>query len=67
MSGDQLELFATDRRPPPKERAGLAKEIGPGAERLLGEMVKRGLPERALHRAASLCLLLDAEPARDDG
>jgi hypothetical protein len=65
--GDQLELFATDRRPAPKEAAGLAKEgLGSGAEKLMGELVKRGLSERALHHAASLCLLLDAEPAREN-
>jgi hypothetical protein len=47
-----------------KAEAGIAKEgIGKGAERLLAEMVKRGLPEHALCAAARLALALDSERA----
>jgi hypothetical protein len=42
-----------------KAEAGLAKGIGPGAERLLSELVKRGLPEADLLVAAMLALALD--------
>jgi hypothetical protein len=57
---DQLSLFTSDRRPAPKERAGLAKEgLGSGAEKLLAELVKRGLAEQDLRAAARLCLALD--------
>jgi hypothetical protein len=65
VSSDQLRLFDTGPRARMnKTEAGLAKEgVGRGAERLLGEMVKRGLGEEHLHRAASLCLLLDEERA----
>jgi hypothetical protein len=60
---EQLELFDTERRPPPKEAAGLAKEgLGSGAEKLLAELVKRGLPVDAYRAAARLCLALDRKP-----
>jgi hypothetical protein len=35
------------------------REVPAGAERLLRELVKRGLPEGDLRVAAELCLLLD--------
>jgi hypothetical protein len=41
-----------------KDAAGL-KETPPGAERLLAELIKRGLPPGDLKVAASLCLALD--------
>jgi hypothetical protein len=60
-----MPLFDTDRRPPPKEAAGLAKEgLGRGPERVLAEMVKRGLGEEHLRAAAALCLELDKPEAR---
>jgi hypothetical protein len=60
---EQMPLFATDRRPAPKEAAGLSKEgLGSGAEKLLAELVKRGLPEDAYRAAARLCLALDRKP-----
>ena len=62
---EQLELFTAEKgngRPMNKTEAGLAKEgVGRGAERLLSEMVKRGLPEEAYRAAARLCLALDDE------
>lgn len=39
--------------------AGLSKGAAPGAERLLRELVKRGLPEDSLLEAAALALALD--------
>jgi hypothetical protein len=54
----QLELFAETRLS--NTEAGLTTEgIPPGAERLLAELLKRGLPEGDLRVAASLCLALD--------
>jgi hypothetical protein len=47
-----------------KVQAGIRKEgVGRGAERLLAEMIKRGLGREHLHAAAAFCLLLDAERA----
>jgi hypothetical protein len=43
-----------------KTDAGLADEIAAGPERLLAEMVKRGLGRDDLEGAAALCLALDA-------
>jgi hypothetical protein len=42
-----------------KAEAGLAKEIPPGAERLLGELAKRGLRSEDLRVAAMLVLALE--------
>jgi len=61
MTAQQLALFevATMSRPATKAEAGLSKEIAPGAERLLAELVKHGLREDNLKRAAALVLALD--------
>jgi hypothetical protein len=57
---EQLPLFDTGPGRLNKVEAGLAKEgVGRGAERLLSEMVKRGLAEEHLHAAAALALALD--------
>jgi hypothetical protein len=40
-------------------KAELRREAPPGAERLLGALVKRGLHEGDLRVAAALCLLMD--------
>jgi hypothetical protein len=63
---DQLALFGEPVKGRlNKTEAGLAKEIpGRRAERLLAEMVKRGLSEEHLRPAAALALLLDAERAQ---
>ena len=50
LVGDQLH------RP-----AELRRGLGPGAERLLGELVRRGLDEDHLHAAAAIALVLDEE------
>jgi hypothetical protein len=42
-----------------KAEAGIAKGIPAGAERLLAELVRRGLPEGDLQAAAALALELD--------
>jgi hypothetical protein len=42
-----------------KADLGLAKEIPPGAERLLSELVKRGLRKDAYRPAAALVLALE--------
>jgi hypothetical protein len=60
----QLNLFTDIGGGAPDARmnrnaAGLRKGIPPGAERLLGELVKRGLLERDLKVAALLALALD--------
>jgi hypothetical protein len=52
----ELELFPETRAS--NADAGL-KSVPPGAERLLKELVKRGLREGDLGVAASLCLALD--------
>jgi hypothetical protein len=61
----QLELF-------PEVRVSNAeyglKSVPPGAERLLAELVRRGLRETDLKAAAQLCLALDerrGESTRD--
>jgi hypothetical protein len=56
---DQVSLFATngDGRKT-KNEVGL-RDTPPGAERLLAELVKAGLSDRALPAAARICLLLD--------
>jgi hypothetical protein len=56
VSVKQLELFPEAHLS--NGEAGL-KSVPPGAERLLAELVKRGLPEGDLRVAASLCLVLD--------
>lgn len=59
MSDGQLSLFAEPAEPVlTGEQAGL-RSVPPGAERLLGELVRRGIGEDALEAAARLCLLLD--------
>jgi hypothetical protein len=42
-----------------KSEVGLAKAIGPGAERLLAELVKRGLDQEHLRPTAALVLALE--------
>jgi hypothetical protein len=56
----QLELFGGGDAVPAPE---LAKGIPAGAERLLAELVRRGLPEGDLRVAARLCLALDEAAA----
>jgi hypothetical protein len=67
MTPDQLALFvmesSTNRRKTAIE-AGLVKDAPPGAERLLRELVRRGLERDHLHTAAALALVLD-EPRRN--
>jgi hypothetical protein len=59
----QLELFCDTRLS--NAEAGLTGDgIPPGAERLLAELVKRGLSEGDLRVAASLCLVLDERAGR---
>jgi hypothetical protein len=53
----QLQLFPETRHLSNSD-VGL-KSVPPGAERLLKELVKRGLREGDLGVAASLCLALD--------
>ena len=60
---EQLPLFALERNGNgrmTRAEAGLRREAPPGAERLLGELVKRGLPAGDLKVAAALCIALDA-------
>jgi hypothetical protein len=45
-----------------KAAVGLAKVVRPGPERLVSELVKRGMSRDHLAAAAALALLLDAEP-----
>jgi hypothetical protein len=65
---EQLKLFGTKPQPQANgcritiDQAGLTHGRRRGAERLLAEMVKRGLREEHLRTAASLCLALDAPP-----
>ena len=62
MTAQQLALFeVASTRPATKAEAGLAKEIGPGPERLLAALVKHGLSENSLREAAALVLALDDE------
>jgi hypothetical protein len=58
---DQLALFAepTSAARLTKAELGLRSEMPAGAERLLAELVKRGLPETDLRVAARLCIALD--------
>jgi hypothetical protein len=60
----QLALFAEPASPErlTKAKAGLRSEMPAGAERLLAELVKRGLCETDLRVAARLCLALDERP-----
>jgi hypothetical protein len=60
LSG-QLSLFAepTSAARLTKAELGLRSEMPAGAERLLAELVKRGLREADLRPAARLCLVLD--------
>jgi hypothetical protein len=58
---DQLPLFTESNgngRRPTKDDVGL-NALPPGPERLLGELVRQGLSDKALPTAARLCLLLD--------
>jgi hypothetical protein len=56
----QLVLFeVASTRAATKAEAGLAKEIGPGPERLLAALVKHGLRADSLRSAAELVLALD--------
>ena len=41
-------------------------DAGPGAERLLIALIRRGLDERALAAAVALALELDSPPGADD-
>ena len=66
MTG-QLVLFAEDPMATrvsmkTKGEAGLTKAMPPGPERLLGELVKRGLDRGDLPVAARIVLALDEEP-----
>jgi hypothetical protein len=61
---EQLALFAEPARDAvhvrlTRDEAGLAHDVPAGAERLLGALVKRGLPEGDLRAAAKLCLALE--------
>ena len=61
---DQLALFAeATGGGKTKAEAGLC-DTPPGAERLLAELVRRGLPEGDLRVAAALCLVLDEGAGR---
>jgi hypothetical protein len=68
VSAEQLQRFAVPNgnghRPMTKGEAGLAKEIGPGPERLLAELTKRGLRRDHLRVAAALVLALEDEATR---
>jgi hypothetical protein len=58
----QLALFeVSETRSATKAEMGLAKVIGPGPERLLAALVKHGLREDSLRRAAALVLALEEE------
>jgi hypothetical protein len=55
----QLPLFeSSGNGRPTKADVGL-RDTPPGAERLLAELVRRGLGEGDLRIAAALCLVLD--------
>jgi hypothetical protein len=60
----QLALFADPNGTGRKtvSVAGLRRDAPPGPERLLRELVKRGLCPDHLERAAALVLVLDEEP-----
>jgi len=69
MTDDQLALFdaPADRNAPRGTKAslGLAKEgLGRGAERLLVELLKRGLDREHLEMAAALALALEEGATR---
>ena len=59
-NADQLPLFLEPNGNSRKSKAtaGIV-ECPPGAERLLAELIQRGLSEGDLRVAARLCLLLD--------
>ena len=64
MSPEQLVLALdtpapTGRRT--RDQAGLAKDARPGPERLLRELVRRGLAHEHLRIAAALVLALEEE------
>jgi hypothetical protein len=62
VTAQQLALFeVASTRPATKASKGLAKEIGPGPERLLAALVKHGLRPDSLRSAAELVLALDDE------
>jgi hypothetical protein len=68
----QLALFATtngDGHRRTVAQAGLRREIGPdaGAERLLRELVRRGLADDALVPAAALILALEHQALPPEG
>jgi hypothetical protein len=59
---EQLQLFIpveANGHARTNAELGLRGGIPPGAERLLGELVRRGLRSSELTAAASLCLALD--------
>ena len=62
MTEAQLSLFASNgsMRPLSNAEVGLVQKIGPGAGRLLGELVKRGLAQEHLMTAAALVVALDS-------
>jgi hypothetical protein len=66
VTAQQLALFeVASYRAATKAEMGLAKEIGPGAERLLSQLVKSGLSENSLRVAAALVLALEDEAGGD--
>jgi hypothetical protein len=65
VTAEQLALFeVASNRAATKASKGLAKEIGPGAERLLAALVLHGLDREFLRPAAALVLALDDEGAK---
>jgi len=70
VTADPLVLFAGQNGNGRKTaaQAGLRREIGGGgAERLLRELVRRGLPEDAYCAAAGLVLVLEEETTGRNG
>ena len=64
VTADQLVLFAMENGNGRKTaaEAGLTRELGPGAggpERLMRELVRRGLPEEGYRAAAALVIALE--------
>jgi hypothetical protein len=62
----QLGLLVREPRPVRRDVA-LRRPAPPGAERLLRELVRRGLEPGALRVAAGLCLALDGQAAATRG
>jgi len=70
VTADQLTLLIAENGNGRKTaaQAGLRREIGGGgAERLLRELVRRGLPEDAYYAAAGLVLALEEEAGARNG